>query len=72
MQQPSQQFMWFLIARLDAIKAMRAALKPSNPLVFVYTDISIQVLESSAPAALKAAMLLQPTAHLGHHSHVKH
>ena len=72
MQHPSQQFLWFLIARLDVIKKMRAALNPPNPLWFVYTDISIQVLENSAAEAIGAALLLQPTSHVLRQTHVNH
>lgn len=67
MQNPSQQFLWFLVCRLKAIKKMRAELGCDEPLQFVYTDIAIQMLEGSAGEATRAALLLQPTSTLVHH-----
>ena len=66
MQNPSQQFIWFLVCRLEAIKKMRAELGCIEPLQFVYTDIAIQMLEGSTKEATRAALLLQPTATLVH------
>ena len=59
-QNPSQQFLWFLVAHLSEIKAMRAQFETGD-LAFVYTDLAIQVLHTEAPNARAATQKIQPS-----------
>lgn len=60
MQSPSQQFLWFLISRIESIKALRAKFDHSS-LAFVYTDLAIQILINQSHEATAAAMTIQPS-----------
>jgi len=65
MQNPSQQFLWFLVAHLSEIKAMRAQFETGD-LASVYTDLAIQVLHAEAPKARAAAQKIQPSVNASH------
>ena len=60
MQNPSQQFLWFLVAKLEAIQKMRSEFTKER-LDFVYVDLAIQVLENETKDARAAALRIQPT-----------
>ena len=61
MQNPSQQFLWFLITKLDDIRKMRASFGDDKNLGFVYADLAIQVLDNESESARTAALRIQPT-----------
>lgn len=60
MQNPSQQFLWFLISKLEAIREMRSRMQ-SELLGFVFVDLAIQVLANESKGAHEAALRIQPT-----------
>ena len=60
MQNASQQFLWFLVTKLEAIRKMRSTLDQGN-LDFVYTDLAIQVLANESDNARAAALRIQPS-----------
>lgn len=60
MQNPSQQFLWFLVTKLNTIRRLRSTLD-QNDLDYVYIDLAIQVLANESGAARAAALRIQPS-----------
>ena len=60
MQNPSQQFLWFLVTKLETIQRLRGKLDQGK-LDYVYIDLAIQVLANESGVARAAALRIQPS-----------